>query len=54
MQIVNNFYAKYHMKIISDILTLMIEGYHESGLEAQSKILYVLINVLTQNQVIYY
>jgi hypothetical protein len=32
MQIANNFYAKYHMKILTDILEVMTDGYHKSGL----------------------
>ena len=51
--IANNFYAKFHMKILTDILDVMTDGFHKSGLDAQSKIFYLLIHVLTQNLVNY-
>lgn len=45
------FYPKYHMRILTDVLDVMTDGYHKSGLESQSKIFYLLIHVLTQNLV---
>ncbi len=42
------------MKILTEILDVMTDGFHKSGLEAQSKIFYILIHVLTQNLVIKY
>ncbi len=45
------FYPKYHMRILTDIMDVMTDGYHKSGLEAQAKIFYLLIHVLTQNLV---
>lgn len=51
--IANMFYPKYHMRILTDILDVMTDGYHKSGLDAHAKIFYLLINVLTQNLVIF-
>jgi len=42
------------MRILTDILDVMTDGYHKSGLDAQAKIFYLLIHVLTQNLVIFY
>ncbi len=42
------------MRILTDILDVMTDGYHKSGLEAQSKIFYILIHVLTQNLVFFF
>ena len=50
-QIANLFYPKYHMRILTDILDVMTDSYHKSGLDAQAKIFYLLIHVLTQNLV---
>lgn len=41
------------MRILTDILDVMTDGYHKSGLEAQSKIFHILIIVLTQNLVFF-
>lgn len=51
--IANMFYPKYHMRILTDVLDVMTDGYHKSGLDAHAKIFYLLIHVLTQNLVIY-
>jgi hypothetical protein len=50
-QIADAFYPKYHIRILTDILDVMTDGFHKSGLEAQTKIFYLLIHVLTQNLV---
>ena len=47
----NIFYQKYHLKILTDILDVMTDGYHKSGLETQSKIFYILIQVISSNVV---
>ena len=52
--IANVFYPKYHIKILTEILDVMTDGFHKSGLESQSKIFYLLIHVLTQNFVTFY
>lgn len=39
------------MRILTDILDVMTDGYHKSGLDAHAKIFYILIHVLTQNLV---
>lgn len=41
------------MRILTDILDVMTDGYHKSGLDAQAKIFYLLVHVLTQNLVIF-
>lgn len=51
-QITNAFYARYHMKILTDILDVMTDGFHKSGLETQTKIFFILVHVTTQNIVI--
>ena len=51
-QIMNAFYPKYLMKILTDILDVMTDGFHKSGLEAQSKIFYLLIQVVKSNMVL--
>lgn len=50
-QISNAFYSRYHMKILTDILDVMTDGFHKSGLDAQTKIFFILIHVTTQNVV---
>lgn len=47
--IMNGFYPKYQMKILTDILDVMTDGFHKSGLESQSKIFYILIQVAKSN-----
>lgn len=47
----NSFYAKYHMKIMTDVLDVMTDGFHKSGIDAQAKIFYILVHVTTQNVV---
>ena len=47
--IMNGFYSKYQMKILTDILDVMTDGFHKSGLESQSKIFYLLIQVAKSN-----
>lgn len=49
----NAFYPKYHIRLITDILDVMTDGFHKSGLEAQSKIFYLLIQVAKSNIVKY-
>jgi exportin-1 len=51
-QVSNAFYSRYHMKILTDILDVMTDGYHKSGLDVQTKIFYILIHITTQNIVI--
>lgn len=48
-QIMNAFYPKYHIKVLTDILDVMTDGFHKSGLESQSKIFYLLIQVVKTN-----
>lgn len=48
----NAFYPKYHIRLITDILDVMTDGFHKSGLEAQSKIFYLLIQVAKSNIVL--
>lgn len=50
----NAFYPKYHLKILTDILDVMTDGFHKSGLESQSKIFYLLIQVIKSNIVLLY
>lgn len=45
----NVFYSKYHMRICTDILDVMTDGFHKSGLDSQAKIFYILVHVTTQN-----
>lgn len=49
IQISNSFYSKYHMKIVTDVLDVMTDGFHKSGLDSQAKIFYILVHVTTQN-----
>lgn len=49
--IMNIFYQKYHLRILTDILDVMTDGFHKSGLESQSKIFYILIQVVSNNMV---
>lgn len=51
-QVSNAFYARYHMKIVTDILDVMTDGFHRSGIDAQTKIFFILVHVTTQNFVI--
>lgn len=51
-QIMNAFYPKYLMKVLTDILDVMTDGFHKSGLDAQSKIFYLLIQVVKSNMVL--
>ena len=51
-QVSNAFYARYHMKILTDILDVMTDGFHKSGLDSQTKIFYILVHVTTQQVVI--
>ena len=48
----NEFYARYHMRMLTDILDVMTDGFHRSGLRAQTKIFYILVHVTTQNVVL--
>jgi hypothetical protein len=48
-QVSNAFYARYHMKIVTDILDVMTDGFHRSGIDAQTKIFFILVHVTTQN-----
>lgn len=52
-QVSNAFYSRYHMKILTDILDVMTDGFHKSGLDVQTKIFYILIHITTQNIVIF-
>lgn len=49
--IINAFYPNYHLRVLTDILDVMTDGFHKSGLEAQSKIFYLLIQVVSNNMV---
>ena len=51
--IMNAFYPKYHLRILTDIMDVMTDGFHKSGLELQTKIFYVLIQVIANNMVLY-
>jgi len=48
-QVSNAFYSRYHMKILTDILDVMTDGFHKSGLDVQTKIFYILIHSTAQN-----
>jgi hypothetical protein len=37
------------MKILTDILDVMTDGFHKSGLDVQTKIFFILVHVTTQN-----
>lgn len=37
------------MKILTDIMDVMTDGFHKSGLDAQTRIFFILIHVTTQN-----
>lgn len=52
-QVSNAFYSRYHMKILTDILDVMTDGFHKSGLDVQTKIFYILIHSTAQNIVSY-
>jgi hypothetical protein len=52
-QVSNAFYSRYHMKILTDILDVMTDGFHKSGLDVQTKIFYILIHSTAQNIVFY-
>lgn len=39
------------MKILTDVLDVMTDGFHKSGIDAQAKIFYILVHVTTQNVV---
>lgn len=41
------------MKIVTDVLDVMTDGFHKSGLDSQAKIFYILVHVTTQNLVYY-
>ncbi len=45
----NVFYPKYHIRLLTDILDVMTDGFHKSGLDAQSKIFYLLLHITTQS-----
>ena len=49
--IIKAFYPKYYLKILGDIVGVMTDGFHLSGLEMQSKIFYILIHIITSNTV---
>ncbi len=48
-QVSNAFYSRYHIMILTDILEVMTDGFHKSGLDVQTKIFYILIHITTQN-----
>ena len=37
------------MRMLTEILDVMTDGFHKSGLRAQMKIFFILIHVTTQN-----
>jgi hypothetical protein len=37
------------MKLLTDILDVMTDGYHKSGLDVQTNIFYILIHITAQN-----
>lgn len=37
------------MRMLTDILDVMTDGFHKSGLKSQVKIFYILVHVTTQN-----
>ena len=39
------------MRMLTDILDVMTDGFHKSGLRAQVKIFFILVHVTTQNMV---
>jgi len=50
--IANQFYTQYHMRILSEIIDVMTDSFHKSGLKAQIKVFYILVHVTTTNMVI--
>ena len=47
----DSFYARFHMRILTEILDVMTDGFHKSGLKAQINIFFILVHVTTQNMV---
>lgn len=51
MQVSNEFYVRYHMRMLTEIMDVMTDGFHKSGLRTQMKIFFILVHVTTQNVV---
>jgi len=51
MQVSNEFYIRYHMRMLTEIMDVMTDGFHKSGLRTQMKIFFILVHVTTQNVV---
>ena len=49
MNTINAFYPMYHIKLTTEILDVMTDGFHKSGLESQASIFFKLIQVVVQN-----
>jgi len=47
-QIASIFYAKYHMRMLTEVLDVMTDGFHKSGMRTQMKIFFILVHVTTQ------
>ncbi len=50
--IVDIFYANYFMSLMKDVLEVLTDGFHKSGFKMQTKIFFILIQVVTSNLVI--
>lgn len=52
VQVSNEFYVRYHMRMLTEIMDVMTDGFHKNGLRTQMKIFFILVHVTTQNVVI--
>ena len=46
LELANQFYVKYYMRIFNDVLYVLIDKLHENGFELQMQIMRILISVL--------
>lgn len=47
--IANAFYQKYYINLLKDLLEVLTDGYHKSGMKLQSRLLFILIQAVTSN-----
>lgn len=50
--IANAFYPKYYLNLLKDLLEVITDGFHKSGMKMQAKLLFILIQVITKNYVV--
>ena len=50
-QIANAFYPRYYLNLLKDLLEVLTDGYHKSGFKMQSKLLFILVQVVTKQYV---